>query len=116
MDKLIQFLNGVPPSEQAAFANRCGTTVGYLRKAVSKRQKLGDGLCINIERESGGKVLCEELRPDIDWAYLRGSQRQDTSKEAVTSASPTHSAAPDRRDPAGGHEFADLDRRSAARG
>ncbi|MFV5212807.1 transcriptional regulator [Azonexus caeni] len=27
--------------------------------------------CPDIERESGGIVTCEELRPDVDWAYLR---------------------------------------------
>lgn len=73
MDKLIQHLNGMTPPEQAAFAARCGTTVGYLRKAASKGQRLGDGLCINIERESDRKVRCEDLRPDIDWGYLRGT-------------------------------------------
>lgn len=29
--------------------------------------------CIEIERASGGAVRCEELRPDVDWAYLRAS-------------------------------------------
>lgn len=27
--------------------------------------------CIDIERATGGLVTCEELRPDVDWAYLR---------------------------------------------
>jgi len=27
--------------------------------------------CPAIERATGGKVRCEELRPDIDWAVLR---------------------------------------------
>lgn len=86
MDKLIQFLNGLPPPEQAAFAARCGTTVGYLRKAVSKRQKLGDGLCINIERESGRKVMCEDLRGDVDWAYLRNTAPTSASAKSPTKA------------------------------
>ena len=74
MKTLIQYLNSLSPTEQAAFAERCGTSVGYLRKAVSTRQKLGESLCINIERESGGQVRCEDLRPDVDWAYLRGTK------------------------------------------
>lgn len=73
MDKLIHFLNSMSPPEQAAFANRCGTSIGYLRKAASKGQKLGDGLCINIERESARLVKCEDLRADVDWAFLRGT-------------------------------------------
>lgn len=31
--------------------------------------------CPAIEKATGGEVRCEELRPDIDWGYLR-----DTSK------------------------------------
>lgn len=27
--------------------------------------------CPSIERETGGAVTCEELRPDVEWGYLR---------------------------------------------
>ena len=27
--------------------------------------------CPTIERLTDGEVRCEELRPDVDWAYLR---------------------------------------------
>jgi DNA-binding transcriptional regulator YdaS (Cro superfamily) len=30
--------------------------------------------CIEIERATSGIVTCEELRPDVDWAYLRAAQ------------------------------------------
>ena len=29
--------------------------------------------CIQIEKATAGAVRCEQLRPDIDWAYLRGT-------------------------------------------
>jgi DNA-binding transcriptional regulator YdaS (Cro superfamily) len=29
--------------------------------------------CLQIERNTGGAVTCEELLPDVDWAVLRGS-------------------------------------------
>ncbi len=29
--------------------------------------------CIEIEKAAGGAVRCEDLRPDVDWAYLRGT-------------------------------------------
>lgn len=29
--------------------------------------------CPVIERVTGRLVTCEEMRPDVDWAYLRGS-------------------------------------------
>ncbi|WP_186079314.1 transcriptional regulator [Burkholderia gladioli] len=71
MDKLLALLNSLAPADQRGFAHRCGTTVGYLRKAISTGQQLGESLCINIDRESGGLVRCEDLAPSVDWAYLR---------------------------------------------
>lgn len=40
--------------------------------------------CPGIERETAGAVRCEELRPDIDWAYLRGTVAVDAEKPAKT--------------------------------
>lgn len=44
-------------------------------------QRLGNWLargvpaehCPAIERATGGAVRCEELRPDVDWAAIRGT-------------------------------------------
>ena len=55
------------------FAKRCGTTANHLRNIAYRLKPCGEALCINIERESGGKVRCETLRPDVDWGYLRTS-------------------------------------------
>jgi len=75
MDKLLAYLNGLDKVARADFCAACGTTERYLRKAVSVSQRLGADLCINIDRESDGLVTCEHLRPDIDWAYLRGTDK-----------------------------------------
>jgi DNA-binding transcriptional regulator YdaS (Cro superfamily) len=72
MESLLAYLNNLPPHERDAFAARCKTSVNYLRSATSAGKKLGDRLVVSIERESGGAVRAEDLRPDIDWAYLRG--------------------------------------------
>lgn len=85
MKKLLVYLNGLEPTLQAQYATRCGTTVGYLRKAISKGQKLGESLCINLERESGAIVTCEDVRPDVDWAYLRGSASEASVAAPVES-------------------------------
>jgi len=74
MDTLREYLNSLSPEEQDGFAVRCNTTIGYLRKAISIGQRLGEKLCIDIERESSGAVRCEDLRPDVDWQYLRGTE------------------------------------------
>lgn len=73
MDALRLYLNSIPVADQLKFAERCGTTLGYLRKAISAGQLLREKVVIAIERESGGAVTCELLRPDVDWGYLRGT-------------------------------------------
>lgn len=79
MDILRSFLKTLEPEAREAFAVRCGTTLGYLQKALSIGQPLGHGLCISIERESAGAVRCESLRDDVDWAYLRGTSEPATA-------------------------------------
>lgn len=84
MEELRAYLKSLSPTEQARFAERCGTTLGYLRKALSKKPRLGELIVIALERESGGKVTCEGLRPDVDWAYLRSSRHsfRSTTRKA----------------------------------
>ena len=87
MDKLLTYLNGLPKADRQGFVARCETSEGYLRKAISKGQRLGESLCINIDRESSGAVRCEDLRPEVDWAYLRNvsASPEDVVASAVTS-------------------------------
>jgi DNA-binding transcriptional regulator YdaS (Cro superfamily) len=79
MDKLRTFLNSMTPDRQEEFARLCGTTIGYLRKAISAGQQLGESLCINIDRESAGRVRCEDLAPGVDWAYLRATSVREAA-------------------------------------
>lgn len=61
-------------SERAAFAVRCGTTFKHLQNVVYGRPCAPE-LAIAIERESGGQVRCEGIRPDCShlFGYLRQS-------------------------------------------
>jgi DNA-binding transcriptional regulator YdaS (Cro superfamily) len=79
--ELRSFLKSLSQSEQSRYAKRCGTTIGYLRKAMSAEQDFGDALVVALDRESSGAVRCERLRPDIDWAYLRGSSLSTTKRK-----------------------------------
>ena len=91
MDKLLAYLNGLPPDDQKAFAARCNTTVGYLRKACSVGQQLGDMLCLRIGIESAGVIRPEDLAPGVDWHYLRGALTSG-QKLAQAPASPQYIA------------------------
>lgn len=72
---LKQYLKSLDEAQAEDFAKRCGTSVAYLKKLAGGwgGAQSGEGLAINIERESDGAVTCEELRPDVDWDFLRGS-------------------------------------------
>lgn len=76
METLRLYLNSLSSADQLDYARRCGTSLGYLRKAISIDQKIGEGLVITLERESGGAVRCENLRPDVDWKYLGSRSRK----------------------------------------
>ena len=66
MDKLLKYLNALPRPAQAVFAQSCGTSVGYLRKAASSNQLLNIITCVAIEHETFGEVTRKDLRP-ADW-------------------------------------------------
>lgn len=65
MNTLRTYLNSIPPAEQAAFAARAGTTIGYLRKALSVKPKLDAALVRRLDEESAGAVSRTDLRPDV---------------------------------------------------
>ena len=78
MESLRTYLNSLDPSEQEGYAKRCGTSVGYLRKALSTKERFREALSIALERESSGAVPVEDTRPDVDWAYLRGTSKKSS--------------------------------------
>lgn len=69
MESLRRYLNSLSRADQDAYARRCHTTVGYLRKALSTQPRLDGGLARVLDEESGGLVRRAELRPDI-WPEL----------------------------------------------
>lgn len=83
MEKLLSFINSLRVADRAAFAEACGTTVGYLRKATSAKQLLRPELCTRIERASGGAVRRSDLRSDWReiWPELAQSVSNSTADE-----------------------------------
>ncbi|WP_341674975.1 hypothetical protein [Niveibacterium sp. SC-1] len=76
--ELRDFFLGMTAAERLDFARRCRTTPGHLRN-VAYGKPCGENLAIAIDRESAGKVPVETLRPDCDWAYLRGRPRPEAA-------------------------------------
>lgn len=76
MEKLLDYLNALSKPDRATFVFRCETSEGYLRKAVSTRQRLSAELCMRIDLHSEAAVVCEDLRPDLNWAYIRATEQK----------------------------------------
>lgn len=72
---LHEFIKPLERGALDAFASACLTTSGQLKQVAYGNRRPSASLAINIERESTGRVTCEELRPDVDWAYLRSSSK-----------------------------------------
>lgn len=69
MEELRIFLNALSQEQQREFATKCATSIGYLRKAISKNQELGAALCVLIESASQGVVSRKNLHP-ADWQKI----------------------------------------------
>lgn len=65
METLRRYLSTLTPDEQRSYAERSGTTIGYLRKALSTKPNLDGALVRSLWENSGRAVSLHELRPDI---------------------------------------------------
>lgn len=71
---LKEYLNSLTVKEAESLAARCNTSFAYLKQIAYGHRRCREALAIRLEKESGKKITCEQLRPDVDWAYLRSSQ------------------------------------------
>lgn len=62
-------------SEIVGSQQKLATLLGVTSGAVSQWEDGNVPIphCIPIEKMTNGQVRCEELRADVDWAYLRAS-------------------------------------------
>lgn len=66
---------------QKELARRLGVSKGAVSQWVDSGVPLDR--CIPIERMTSGAVRCEDLRPDVDWAYLRATDCPTPTREAA---------------------------------
>jgi DNA-binding transcriptional regulator YdaS (Cro superfamily) len=63
-------------NSQADLAKALGVTPGAVNQWVSGLTAVAADRCIQIEAATGGLVRCEDLRPDVAWSVLRGTEKQ----------------------------------------
>ena len=67
---------------QSELARRLAVTKSMVSQLCSDALRVPAELAIAIERETAGAVTVEELRPDIDWAVIRGRPAPVTREAA----------------------------------
>ncbi|CAI8809034.1 hypothetical protein D3C77_595470 [compost metagenome] len=76
---LLDYIKGLDFAQLEALAESCKTSAGQLKQVAYGNRRASAGLAIAIDRVTSGGVTCEELRPDIDWPYLRRSGPTESS-------------------------------------
>lgn len=54
-------------AERADLAGALGMNEQYLYQCLTRRRPTPPDRCPDIERAMGGRITCEELRPDVRW-------------------------------------------------
>lgn len=57
----------------SALGRAIGVTPVLISQWANGHRPIPAERCPEIEKATSGEVTCEELRPDVDWAYLRGT-------------------------------------------
>lgn len=65
IDEAFELVGGI-----SAMARHFGITPW---SASKWRDRVPAERCPEIEKLTNGAVRCEDLRPDVDWSYLRGT-------------------------------------------
>lgn len=58
---------------QACLARAIGTSPSMVHQWLRGIRPVAAEWCPRIERATAGAVRCEDLLPEIDWAYLRAT-------------------------------------------
>lgn len=67
--------------QASALGRAIGVTPVLISQWANGHRPVPAERCPEIEKATSGEVTCEELRPDVDWAYLRGTNT--ITKEAT---------------------------------
>ena len=83
MDTFRTYFKGLTKDERQALAGRVGTSVAYLWQIAYKQRRCNESMAIEIEKASNRAVTVEDLRPDVDWAYVRSSAQSIAESNGV---------------------------------
>lgn len=82
---LKTYLSAQPRGTAASLAEKIGVNRVLVSQWAAEKnpRQVPAEHCPAIERATGGAVVCEVLRPDVDWAALRGKKPKKPAAEAA---------------------------------
>ena len=69
--------------KQTDLARAMGVTQGAVHQWASGLTRVAVERCIEIERATARAVTCEDLRPDVDWGFIRGTTTAHQAQAAT---------------------------------
>ena len=63
-------MSTITPVDGAAIAAAIGVNEQYLYQCLTRRRPTPAERCPEIERASAGRLVCEDMRPDVVWHRL----------------------------------------------
>lgn len=66
-------IEGAGGTANVARELKCSTQAVYFWQ--TGKRTLPAEHCPALERMNEGRIRCEQLRPDVDWTYLRGTKK-----------------------------------------
>ncbi|MNN43688.1 hypothetical protein D3C81_1579360 [compost metagenome] len=80
---LLEYIKPLAKSDLDDLAARCKTSSGQIKQVAYGHRRASASLAIDLDRETKGQISCEQLRPDIDWAYLRVAKKSNPKPQAA---------------------------------
>lgn len=71
--------------KQVDLARALGVTQGAVHQWASGLTRVAVERCIEIERATARAVTCEDLRPDVDWGFIRATATAHQARVAINS-------------------------------
>lgn len=71
---LKQYWQTLSKQQRQELANACNTSPDYLYQIALGNRNASGALAIDLERETGGAVMADDVCPNADWDHIRSSR------------------------------------------
>ncbi len=81
---LRDYFNGLSKDERTEFAERAGTSIGYIWLLSGAHRRPSPGLVMRLVIASNGQIIPEELRPDLKSIFgIESGSFSPPSKDSI---------------------------------